>query len=863
MLDKRYDPKQVEQGKYKTWKDRGYFASDINSNNPSFSMVIPPPNVTGKLHLGHAWNTTLQDIIARYKRLNDYNVMWLPGMDHAGIATQAKVEEKLRKEGIFRYDLGREGFLEKAWAWKKEYANSIHEQWEKMGLSLDYQYERFTLDEDLNKAVRKVFVSLYNKGLIYRGERIINWDPKLKTALSNVEVEHSDDKGQFFYFVYKVVDSDKELIVATTRPETMFGDVAIFVNPKDKRYKDLVGKYVINPANDEPLPIMADHYVDIEFGTGAMKCTPAHDPNDFALSNKYHLARPIIMNEDATMNELCGKYNGLDRYECRKVLVEDIKAKGLLLKIEDITHPVGHSQRSGEVVEPYLSKQWFVKMRPLADQALANQNSKEKVEFIPKRFEHIYKNWMENVDDWCISRQLWWGHRIPAYYHKVTGEVLVSEEPPLDIENYTQDEDVLDTWFSSALWPFATLGYPNKTKELEKYYPNSIMVTAYDIIFFWVSRMMFQGLEFMKQRPFDKCLIHGLIRDELGRKMSKTLGNGIDPIDVINTYGVDALRYFLVTNSTPGQDLRYSESKVIASANYLNKIWNSARYVLGVLGEDFKEKEIDVKTLKEPEIEILSRLNKTITNIKKNMDKYEFGMASQYLYNFVYEDYCSRYLETSKVALSLEDASYQDVIKQVLNKVLKAILVIISPYTPFIAEEIYLNLPSHLDSIMLEKYPTLTKLTKEKQALTQMELLFNIIKDVRQYKQENKLQPNEKINLNITTDLKLFSSFEGILRRFTFAEKITFNAEPNKSSQSFIYKDATMYIEQNVSKDELLAKLNKDKAFYEQEVERGKKMLSNPNFVNKAPEAKVNLEKEKLEKNEELLNAILEKIKAL
>ena len=863
MLDKRYNPKQVEQGKYKTWKDRGYFASDINSNNPSFSMVIPPPNVTGKLHLGHAWNTTLQDIIARYKRLNDYNVMWLPGMDHAGIATQAKVEEKLRKEGISRYDLGREGFLERAWAWKKEYANSIHEQWEKMGLSLDYQYERFTLDEDLNKAVRKVFVSLYNKGLIYRGERIINWDPKLKTALSNVEVEHSDDKGQFFYFVYKVVDSDKELIVATTRPETMFGDVAIFVNPKDKRYKDLVGKYVINPANDEPLPIMADHYVDIEFGTGAMKCTPAHDPNDFALSNKYHLARPIIMNEDATMNELCGKYNGLDRYECRKVLVEDIKAKGLLLKIEDIVHPVGHSQRSGEVVEPYLSKQWFVKMRPLADQALANQNSKEKVEFIPKRFEHIYKNWMENVDDWCISRQLWWGHRIPAYYHKVTGEVLVSEEPPADIENYTQDEDVLDTWFSSALWPFATLGYPNKTKELEKYYPNSIMVTAYDIIFFWVSRMMFQGLEFMKERPFDKCLIHGLIRDELGRKMSKTLGNGIDPIDVINTYGVDALRYFLVTNSTPGQDLRYSESKVIASANYLNKIWNSARYVLGVLGEDFKEKEIDVKTLKEPEIEILSRLNKTITNIKKNMDKYEFGMASQYLYNFVYEDYCSRYLETSKVALSLEDASYQDTIKQVLNKVLKAILVIISPYTPFIAEEIYLNLPSHLDSIMLEKYPTLTKLTKEKQALTQMELLFNIIKDVRQYKQENKLQPNEKINLNITTDLKLFSSFEGILRRFTFAEKITFNAEPNKSSQSFIYKDATMYIEQNVSKDELLAKLNKDKAFYEQEVERGKKMLSNPNFVNKAPEAKVNLEKEKLEKNEELLNAILEKIKAL
>ena len=863
MLDKRYDPKQVEENKYKTWKEKGYFFSDINSSKPSFSMVIPPPNVTGKLHLGHSWNTTLQDIIARYQRLNGYNVLWLPGMDHAGIATQAKVEEKLRKEGISRYDLGREKFLERAWAWKKEYADSIHKQWEKMGLSLDYNYERFTLDEDLNKAVNKVFVSLYKKGLIYKGERIINWDPKLKTALSNVEVEHSDDKGQFFYFIYKVVDSDKELIVATTRPETMFGDVAIFVNPKDKRYKDLVGKYAINPANDEKLIIMADHYVDIEFGTGAMKCTPAHDPNDFNLSNKYKLPRPIIMNEDATMNSLCGKYEGLDRYECRKQLVEEIKSKGLLLKIEDIVHPVGHSQRSGVVVEPYLSKQWFVKMRPLANQALENQNSKEKVTFIPNRFEHIYKNWMENVDDWCISRQLWWGHRIPAYYHKETGEILVSETAPKDMENYVQDEDVLDTWFSSALWPFATLGYPNKTKELEKYYPNNVMVTAYDIIFFWVSRMMFQGLEFMKKRPFDKVLIHGLIRDEQGRKMSKTLGNGIDPIDVIDQYGVDALRYFLVTNSTPGQDLRYSESKVIASSNYLNKIWNSARYVLMVLGDDFKEEKIDYKSLKEPEIEILSKLNKTITNIKKNMDKYEFGMASQYLYNFVYEDYCSKYLETSKVLLASASEEYKNNIKQVLNKVLKAILIIISPYTPFIAEEIYLNLPNHLDSIMLETYPEVVKLNKEKAATKQMELLYQIIKDVRQYKQENKLQPNEKVKLVLVTSLKLFDEFELLLKRFTFAEEVSYASENTKAGTSFIYHDAVLYILENINKDELKAKLLKEKEFFEQEVNRGEKMLNNPNFVSKAPEAKVNLEKEKLEKNKESLKIILEKINNL
>ena len=555
MLDKRYNPHEIEKGKYDTWKEKGYFTAG-DKTKQKFSMVIPPPNVTGKLHLGHSWNTTIQDIIARYKRAKGYDVLWLPGMDHAGIATQAKVEERLRKEGISRYDLGREKFLEKAWSWKNEYASLIHEQWKMMGVSLDYTRERFTLDEGLNKAVKKVFVSLYNKGLIYRGERIINWDPVFKTALSNIEVIHQDDPGKFYYFKYYIEGTSRYLEVATTRPETMFGDVCVCVNPKDERYKDVVGKYVINPANGDRLPIIADRYVDMEFGTGAMKCTPAHDPNDFVIGQKHGLPHPICMNEDATMNELCGKYQGQDRFVCRENLVNDIKEAGNLIKIEDIVHPVGHSERSHCVVEPYLSKQWFVKMDSLAQASLDLQDSEEKIEFIPERFNKIFTSWMTNPEDWCISRQLWWGHRIPAYYHKVTGEIVVSEEPPVDSENYYQDEDVLDTWFSSALWTFSTLGWPEETEDLKRYFPLDVMVTAYDIIFFWVARMIFQGLEFTGKRPFDKVLIHGLIRDAQGRKMSKSLKNDIDPINVKNKYGVDALRYFLTTSTSPGLDTR-------------------------------------------------------------------------------------------------------------------------------------------------------------------------------------------------------------------------------------------------------------------------------------------------------------------
>ena len=651
MLDKRYDPHKVEEGKYENWKSKGYFTAGDKSKQ-AFSMVIPPPNVTGKLHIGHTCQTTIQDIVARYKKMQGYDVLWLPGMDHAGIATQAKVMEKLRNNGVDVTKISREEFLKAAWGWKDEYANNIHSQWAKMGLALDYARERFTLDEGLNYAVRTVFVSLYKKGLIYQGERIINWDPVQMTALSNIEVIHQNDAGQMFYFKYPIVGTNEHLIVATTRPETMFGDVCVVVNPNDKRYKKYIGKKVINPANHEEIPIIADEYVDIEFGTGAMKCTPAHDPNDFIIGEKYNFDKPIIFNKDATMNEKCGKYQGMDRFVCREVLLKDIEAEGNFVKKEEIVHPVGHSERSGAVVEPMLSKQWFVKMKPLAEQALKNQDSAKKVNFVPERFEKVFTQWMENIDDWCVSRQLWWGHRIPAYYHKETGAVVVSMDPPKDIENYEQDSDVLDTWFSSALWPFSTLGWPNKTPDLERYFPTDTMVTGYDIIFFWVSRMIFQSLEMTKEPPFREVVIHGLVRDAKGRKMSKSLGNGVDPIQVIDQYGSDALRYFLTTNSTPGLDMRYIDEKVAASSNYLNKIWNSARYVLSVLPSDFKPKEFALDELSPIDTWIINRLFVTIKNVKNNMDKYDFNAASSHLYNYVYDDFCSNYLEMSKVTLN-------------------------------------------------------------------------------------------------------------------------------------------------------------------------------------------------------------------
>lgn len=858
MLDTHYDHVEVEKDKYGRWVKAGYFTAGDKTKQP-FSIVIPPPNVTGKLHLGHVMDTIPDDIIARYKRMKGFDVLWLPGMDHAGIATQAKVEAKLREQGISRYDLGREKFLEEAWKWKEAYGNTIHEQWAKLGLSVDYSRERFTLDAGLNKAVKHVFVTLYNEGLIYQGERIINWDPELRTALSNIEIVHKDDEGEFFYFKYDVVGTNKQIMVATTRPETMFGDVAVFVNPKDKRFKDLIGKMVINPANGEPLPLMADSYVDMSFGTGAMKCTPAHDPNDFALAKKYGFKLIKVLDEKASMNRLCGKYEGLDRYDCRKALVEAIKENGHLDHIEKIVHSVGHSERSDAVVEPMLSKQWFVKMKPLAQKVLEVQATSEGVEFFPKRFSKVLTRWMNNVEDWCVSRQLWWGHRIPAYYNKKTGEVLVSETEP-DLNLYTQDEDVLDTWFSSGLWPFSTMGWPDtESPDYQRYFPTSVLVTGYDIIFFWVSRMIFNSLHFTGKVPFKQAVIHGLIRDEQGRKMSKSLGNGIDPIDVIAKYGVDAMRYFITTNSTPGQDMRYSEEKMQSSVNYLNKIWNATRYVEMTLGEDYIPEPLDRSALGPLEKYILSRLQETIKKVTAKMEVYQFGAASSILYDFVYDDFCSYYLEMSK--LSLTHPERAKATKDTLYSVIRQIILLIYPYCPFVAEEMYLSLPGHKDSIMLESYPEFEADLVDKKAEKQGKLLAKMLSDIRGYKAEQKLAPNAKIKLALSPKAP-FPEIGEYLARYLFASALTVSKIPPKGD-SFLYGNVTLVVEQDIDPAELKGKLLEEKKALDFEVARGEKLLGNPGFVAKAPKDKLDLEKSKLEDNRKKRDAILLRLNSL
>ena len=863
MLEKRYDHKKVEEGKYDKWLEKGYFTAGDLTKKP-YCIVIPPPNVTGKLHLGHTWDNTLQDIIARYKKMQGYDVLYLPGMDHAGIATQAKVMEKLYKNGVDVTKITREDFLKAAWGWKDEYAANIHRQWRTMGLMLDYSRERFTLDEGLNYAVRTVFVKLYEEGLIYQGERIINWDPVQQTALSNVEVIHKDDEGYMYYFKYPVVGSDDYLIVATTRPETMFGDVCVVVNPTDERYQKYISKKVINPANGDELPVIGDEYVDVEFGTGAMKCTPAHDPNDFIIGEKYGFDKPIIFNKDASMNEKCGKYQGLDRFVCREKLLEDITRAGNFIKKEKLVHPVGHSERSDAVVEPMLSKQWFVKMKPLAEASLKNQKGKNKVNFVPGRFEKVFTNWMNNIEDWCISRQLWWGHRIPAYYNKHTGEVVVSMDPPKDMENYEQESDVLDTWFSSALWPFSTLGWPNKTADFERYFPTQCLVTGYDIIFFWVSRMIFQSLHMNNDRPFEDCLIHGLIRDEKGRKMSKTLGNGVDPMDVIEKYGADALRYFMTTNSTPGQDMRYIESRVEASANYLNKIWNSARYVLSVLPEDFAVQELNKKDFSILDQWIINRLNETIEKVKRNMDKYDFNAASGHLYNFVYDDFCGQYLEMSKVCLNGNDEEKKQTTYQVLYRCLKDIILLIYPYTPFIGEELYQSLPYHLESVMLVSYPVSDKKLVDKKSDKQVALLFDLIREVRNYKIENKLAPSLALDIKINSRVDLFSEFPLYFNRFAFS-KAKFVKEDLSSlkGELFIHDDADMIILTSENAGEIIERLEKELAKELEETNRCQKMLSNPSFLEKAPKEKVELEKNKLQTHLENIERIQEKLKKL
>ncbi len=860
-LETRYDFKKVEEGKYETWKNKGYFTAGDKSK-AKFSMVIPPPNVTGKLHIGHTLDTTIQDITCRYKKAKGFDVLYLPGCDHAGIATQAKVDKRLQEMGTSRFEIGREEFMKQAFAWKDEYSAIIHSQWAKTGLMLDYSRERFTLDEGFSNAVYEVFKKLYEEGLIYRGERIVNWDPKMKTALSNIEVIYKEDKGYFYYFKYRLVDNPNEfLTIATTRPETMFGDTCICVNPKDKRYTKYVGKLVVNPANNEQIPVIADDYVDIKFGTGAMKCTPAHDPNDWNIGKKYNLAHPIIMNVDGTMAENTGKYAGMDRYECRELLIKNIKEHDDLVKIEEMVHQVGHSERSGEVVEPILSKQWFVKMKPLADAVLKQQKSKNRLNFYPKRFEKVLDRWMENCDDWCISRQLWWGHRIPVFYNKTTGNILVSNKTPEDVENWYQDEDVLDTWFSSALWPFGTMGWPENTDDLKRYYPTDCMVTGYDIIFFWAARMYFQGLHFTKEIPFKDIVIHGLVRDSQGRKMSKSLGNGIDPFDIIDKYGVDSLRYFLATTAAPGQDMRFSEEKVNSCQNYLNKIWNSARYILMNIPEGFDLSKVDTKKLGTIDKFILSKLERTIQKITKSMDTYEYGIASSLLYDFVYDDFCSFYIEMSKVSLK-DDNYYKDGVYFTLLKVLKAVVMMIYPFSPFITEEIYQNLPDKKESIMLESYPEYEKKYVNKVSEDKGELLKEIIDQIRVYKVNNKLAPNAKIDLKVKTNENIDDLVEYI-KRFAFANSFDFVNQDVEDSTSIVLSKLTIYVLDNTNKEELKENLNKELTRLQSEIKRSEGMLSNKNFLDKAPKEKIENEKVKYQTYLTQLKEIEEKLKKI
>lgn len=843
MLDKKYNHLEVEKDKYNYWKEKGYFKSGDLSKKP-FCVVIPPPNVTGKLHLGHAWDVTIQDIIIRYKRMQGYDCLWLPGMDHAGIATQAKVDKKLREEGINPRDMDRKDWLEKAWEWKDEFAKTIHSQWAKMGISVDYDHERFTLDKGLNDAVNKVFIDLYNKGLIYKGERIINWDPVQMTALSNEEVIYKEDKGAFYHLKYFLEDGSRYLEVATTRPETLFGDTAVAVNPKDERYKNLIGKNVILPIVNKKIPIIGDIHADPEFGTGVVKITPAHDPNDFEVGLRHNLAKVVVMNKDATMNELAGKYQGMSREECRKNLVEELKEKDLLIKIEEMTHSVGHSERSDAVVEPYLSKQWFVKMRPLADRVLENQKNKEtKVNFVPPRYEKTMNHWMEITYDWCISRQLWWGHQIPAWYKD--GEMKVQVTSPG--EGWVQDSDVLDTWFSSALWPFSSLGWPNDTTLLDRYYPTNVLVTGYDIIPFWVNRMTFQALEFTGKRPFKDCIIHGLIRDKQGRKMSKSLGNGVDPMDVIEEYGCDALRYFLTTNSAPGMDLRYDIEKVKSSWNFINKLWNASRFVLMNI-EDLKSREFDYSDLTISDKWILTKKNLIIKSITSSMDKYDFHNVGNELYKFVWEDFCDWYIELSK-------ANMNDTTKKVLLDVLTTILKLLHPFMPYVTEEIYSMLPvKEQESIMISSYPVFNKEEIFNESKEILEKVLEDIVAIRNLKATNKVTKDSLVEIKTEENLlKVYSS------QLKIKQENLVNEVPS-SLKSINYKskyiDITYYFEQEeVDNNKILEEIEKLTA----SIERRKKLLANENYVNKAPKNIVELDREKLKEEEEKLNLLKNK----
>ncbi|USS85161.1 valine--tRNA ligase [Fructilactobacillus myrtifloralis] len=873
-MSTKFDPHAVEQGMYQKWVDEGVFKPSGNQQAQPYSIVLPPPNVTGKLHLGHAWNTTLQDMLIRQKRMEGYDTLWLPGMDHAGIATQAKVEAMLREKGISRYDLGRERFIQQVWEWKDKFAATIHEQWAKLGLSLDYDRETFTLDDGVSKAVRKVFVDLYNQGLIYRAKYIINWDPQARTALSDIEVEHKDDQGAFYHVKYQFTGdttfNGKDYIeIATTRPETMFGDVAVAVNPSDERYKELVGKTVVVPLVNREIPIIADHYVDPEFGTGMVKITPAHDSNDFKVGKRHDLAEINTMNEDASLNENAGKYEGMDRFAAREAIAKDLEAAGAMLRVEPIVHSVGHSERTGVQVESRLSTQWFVKMKPLAEAALKNQQTDDAVNFVPERFEKTFSRWMEDVHDWVISRQLWWGHRIPAWYHKETGEMYVGETAPKDAENWVQDPDVLDTWFSSGLWPFTTMGWPDTdAPDFKRYFPTSTMVTGYDLVFFWISRMIFLSLHFTDRRPFKDVLLHGLIRDEQGRKMSKSLGNGIDPMDVIDQYGADALRWSLSTGTTPGQDERFSYDKMDGSWKFVNKIWNASRYVIMNLGEMTKPTLPPASEWNLADRWILARLNHTVAHVRENYDKYNFGEANRALYDFIWNDFCDWYIEMSKETLTGADEQAKANTRNVLAYVLDQFLRLLHPVMPFVTEKIWLSMPHVGKSLVTAAYPEVHADFENATAESDMDHLIEIIKAIRNIRAEANAPLGRPVDILIKTnndDLKrVLETNREYLERFGHPRQLEIGPDvvaPNLAMTAVVTDaEISIPLAELIDLHDEVQRLTKEVEKFQAEVDRATKKLANEKFVANAPAEVVAEERAKQADNEQKLAATQQRL---
>lgn len=871
-IAKNYDPKEFEDKLYNEWVEKGYFHAEVNRDKKPFTIVIPPPNVTGQLHMGHALDETLQDILIRYKRMQGYEALWVPGTDHAGIATQIKVEEDLREnEGLTRYDLGREKFLERVWAWKEKYGNRIINQLKKIGSSCDWDRERFTMDEGCSKAVREVFVNLYNKGLIYRGSKIINWCPKCITALSDAEVEHEEQQGHFWHIKYPVKDSDEYVIIATTRPETMFGDTAVAVNPEDERYKHMIGKTLCLPLTDREIPVIADEYVDKEFGTGCVKITPAHDPNDFEVGQRHDLEMIKVMNDDATMNSYAGKYEGMDRYECRKQMIKDLDEMGLLVKIEEHSHNVGQCYRCGTTVEPIISRQWFVKMKPLAEPAI-EAVKRGDTKFVPDRFSKLYMNWMEGVYDWCISRQLWWGHRIPAFYCDKCGEMTVSKEDitvcPKCGGHVHQEEDVLDTWFSSALWPFSTLGWPDKTEELDYFYPTSVLVTAYDIIFFWVARMIFSGIEHTGQVPFEKVFMHGLVRDSQGRKMSKSLGNGIDPLKIIEDYGADALRFALTTGNAPGNDMRFYTEKVEAGRNFANKLWNASRFTMMNLDID-ENKLPDAAELQLEDKWIISKYNKVVRTVTDNLDKFEIGVALANLYDFVWENFCDWYIELVKPRLFDKEDPTGKTAQYVLTYVLSHTLQLLHPFMPFITEEIWLHLPHEGESIMISSYPKYDPSLVFEDEEAAMTLIMDAVTAVRNRRAEMNVPPSKKAKMIIVTEKSdIFGKGTAFFKKLASASEVEIKSGKDgidANAVNIVVAGAEIYLPMSelVDKDKELARLNEEKKKLEGEIKRVEGKLSNQGFVSKAPQKVVDEERAKGEKYKSMLEKVIENIEAM